>query len=646
MDLESKAVKPNELGSDRGGSGRNEILSNESSENLECVVSPQRKRQKKKLSLSHKRNTVCRHYFRKQRVKYREIHKVIVEMRNPVSELSSRSDVDIKDVNCDPDSYQQTIDSLVTEVYILKIFMDKCDGDRRRVSAHHRKMAGLLQKAIQLAREWEYYEIKLRKGNVEFRQENHCFTPHGDLETGPLDRDGCGITEVALDECHNREYIVTSASTKLAALLLLEADHITDYFLRKSSHRTAVNEPKKFMGLIKAISEKTQEAICIYKACLGSSNLMVANVMVHYASHMLGFVEYTSNVFSALGKDSKDPNEQSSYNIFQAFQYWLPSSESQQVLPVRVKKQSFEGLNKIRDNDTIKQIETLHSRCLVEAKELLDESLILFEVLKNSELDDPSCQFNIVLLPSHFSEKVCCKDNTTEYLRFRKNVAIPMHGISSSARLRTSLPPRGYLEANMLLAHVYLYQDETKLALDQCNSYLSQIKYIYACSQSDLPHTDKWLSAPSATGLDAMRCALRMQELEQFLSTSTDKSTSLENGNTLKTSIIHNVSHYTAHSYVAEAYFLKAQVIQSFGGSVIEMYRKETQECLLSALLVYRRLFGDKDEQFIWMERSSNVDTNAGKDENRFFEGEFVCYFMRLLNYRNGSDVLSGRLYF
>ena len=118
-----------------------------------------------------------------------------------------------------------------------------------------------------------------------------------------------------------------------------------------------------------------------------------------------------------------------------------------------------------------------------------------------------------------------------------------------------------------------------------------------------------------------------MQELELLLADTElevdPKTCSGVGGAALLHSVPPGSSGGYVHTYVAVAFVLRAHVLQTLdrlennvrgkrAGVLLSSRREEARASLLAALLVYRRLFGDKDEQFIWLENNLNLNTPDG----------------------------------
>jgi hypothetical protein len=609
--------------------------------------------------------------YRTQYQKYEEYHKLVLalyqdaqsEYRCPLSSVdrASLSDKDVQLLEFDIVNCQQFIDANIVDSYLLRIRAEAFQGSSKEAESRHAQVRERLQGALREARGWECREMRLEQLCALERSSHRSRTTEGsptlsagksaqgvhvDIEQGDLYRDADAEDEDEVsNETDSESYIATPASLYIASLLMLLADHSLEIFMQKGEQLVDAEDQQHQLSLVKIIAEQYQEAIGIYKFCLGGTNLMVANILVHYASHLLSFIEYTSAQLSNFytHKESASPGSNAKGGAFSFMTRLFSSREAQHVLPLRMAGTSAPPpqASPLPDNATVAVLETLHVRCQEEARELLEEAMVLFQLLGGgadsavtcNAYDGRSSQFQVALggpVPVQSAHERGCRDNTAQsVLSFTHTSARPVHVCMEDGSGPGPGPiHRGDLEANILLTHVYLYQEAGEEALAQCTAHVQRVKqqYMAAGSGSGAP-VDSVLAPPTAASLDAMRSALRMQELEKLLSATSGGGVEVEvevdsrsHVSGADPPLLHAApAGCCVHTYVAEAYILQAHLLQSLdrldsaaegGGS--HGRREEASESLLAALLVYRRLFGDRDEQFIWLERDPGAGASAG----------------------------------
>ena len=639
--------------------------------------------------------------YRAQYQKYKDYHNLVSDMYHEAQcdcrcllssvDQTALSHQDIKFLDFDTVSYQRRIDTFVVDSFLLRIHVEQFQGKQLELDKSHTAVQECLHQALQAARQWECREIRLRQIYALGSEDENILIPGqrsrdlesmNNVENGGTDLEqgqSPNLPDVPArheEQIHSKwlsdgnssfAYITTPASLCIASLLMLQADHTLELFLQKSEQLVRTEDHVQQCALVKCISEQYQEAISIYKACLGDTNLMVANMLVHFASHMLSFIEYTSAQLTNVATQSNDGPTvlfSTGNNISNVIKQWFSPTDTRHgsVLPLRMAPATPAPSSSVEqpplpDKATLELLETLHVRCQEEAEEMLEEALVLFRVLvEEGEVeeggscngyDGKSSQFEVVLLPpfqvSVMRERIPGWGSGVQGgLCFTHTCALPLSVCTGNRSVFPSLCPtrthRGDLEANVILAHVYLHREGGGTeALEHCDAHIERVQQLYCRSFSLLASQQQEeqavgplqsaLSPLSADRLDAMRSALRMQELELLLADTElevdPKTCSGVGGAALLHSVPPGSSGGYVHTYVAEAFVLRAHVLQTLdrlennvrgerAGVLLSSRREEAGASLLAALLVYRRLFGDKDEQFIWLENNLNLNTPDG----------------------------------
>ena len=523
---------------------------------------------------------------------------------------------------------RQSIDAIIVESFLRRLGAEKYSHFKHEVDLEHIKVQSCLKEALARARNWECREIRLRELQKCERVGDVAVSSGSSLAVEQL----VDVTEtVALDiekgqfdeplpcadvETSTWDYVATPVSLLIATLLTLEADHSMEVFISKLESVGEAGDNQSLLILAQAISNNYHEAISIYKACLGDTNLTVANVSVTYASHMLSFLEYTSSQLAYIYNTQSSTSPPAKVgSVFNYVADLFPSRSAPVVLPLRINSNFQTPPSATPDPDTIDRLTTLNSRCQEEAETLLDESLIVFQLFHKTgnearmvtcnAYDGQSSQFEIKLGPTSRSQ---------ESMSFTHFCAQPE---------RSSKPLcsyRGEYEARVLLVHVHLHQDRPEEALEQCGLHLQHVKSQYAAlARSTDEVTEYVLSPPSPATLDSLQSTIRMQELDLVL--SNDDEVAKRPNVINECSLFHAVSpHSSPHTYVADAYVLQANVLQA------DSQHDAAVESLLASLHIHRRIFGDRDAQFIWLERP--VDSSGLIGERKV---TLIYFFVDLL---------------